>query len=61
MIYALCAKGISYGDEADRVLEYADGPEARKCLEEFAKDSEDPRLRETASAALKRLAAASGK
>jgi hypothetical protein len=42
-------------DKAVRVLEYAESAEARKCLEEFAKEGGDPRLRGAAGAALKRL------
>jgi len=48
-------------ERAIRVLEYADSPEVRKCLEEFVKDGADARLRKAAGAALKKLDAMSRK
>ena len=43
------------------MLEYTESPEAKLCLEEFAKGSDDIGLREAAGAALKRLGAAERK
>jgi hypothetical protein len=48
-------------ERAVRVLEYAETPEARKCLEELARGGEDAGLRQAAGAALKRLDASARK